>query len=197
FLAFALATVIFCYGGRPFLTGMFDELRKRQPGMMTLISVAITVAYVYSSAVVFGLPGAVFFWELAKLIHHLLLRHSFEMRSVMGASAALESLARLMPSHAHRLRPDGGSDDVPLSELKSSDRVLVKPGEKVPTDGVIVEGRTSMNEALLTGESRPVEKGPRDQAIGGSVNGEGAITVEVQKTGDQTYLAQVIDLVRR
>jgi len=197
FVAFGLATVIFFYGGAPFLKGFFDELRKRQPGMMTLVSVAITVAYVYSAAVVFGLPGAVFFWELATLIDIMLLGHWIEMRSVMGASAALESLVRLMPSHGHRLRPDGGSDDVHLSELKPGDRVLVKPGEKVPTDGVIVEGRTSINEAMLTGESRPVEKGRGDQVIGGSVNGEGSITVQVQKTGDQTYLAQVIDLVRK
>jgi hypothetical protein len=133
-IAFGLATVIFFYGGRPFLTGFFDELRKRQPGMMTLISVAITVAYVYSAAVVFGLRGAVFFWELATLIDIMLLGHWIEMRSVMGASAALESLARLMPSLAHRLRPGGGSDDVPISELKPGDRVLVRPGEKVPTD---------------------------------------------------------------
>jgi Cu2+-exporting ATPase len=196
-IVFVLATVIFFYGGWPFLKGFFHELRKRQPGMMTLISVAITVAYVYSTAVVVGLRGAVFFWELATLIDIMLLGHWIEMRSVMGASAALESLVRLMPSHAHRLRPDGGSDDVPISELKPDDRVLIKPGEKVPTDGVIVEGRTSMNEAMLTGESRPVEKGHGDQAIGGSVNGEGSITVEVQKTGDQTYLAQVIDLVRK
>jgi P-type Cu2+ transporter len=197
FVAFGLATVIFFYGGAPFLKGFFDELRKRQPGMMTLVSVAITVAYVYSAAVVFGLRGAVFFWELATLIDIMLLGHWIEMRSVMGASAALESLVRLMPSHGHRLRPDGGSDDVHLSELKPGDRVLVKPGEKVPNDGVIVEGRTSINEAMLTGESRPVEKGRGDQVIGGSVNGEGSITVQVQKTGDQTYLAQVIDLVRK
>ena len=197
FIAFGLATVIFFYGGWPFLKGFFDELGRRQPGMMTLISVAIMVAYVYSAAVVFGLRGAVFFWELATLIDIMLLGHWIEMRSIMGASAALESLVRLMPSHAHRLRPDGRSEDVPISELKPGDRVLVKPGEKVPSDGLIVEGRTSINEAMLTGESRPVEKGNGDEAIGGSVNGEGAITVEVNRTGDQTYLARVIDLVRK
>jgi P-type Cu2+ transporter len=197
FIAFGLATVIFFYGGWPFLKGFFDELGRRQPGMMTLISVAITVAYVYSAAVVFGLRGTVFFWELATLIDIMLLGHWIEMRSIMGASAALESLVRLMPSHAHRLRPDGSSEDVPISELKPGDRVLVKPGEKVPSDGTIVEGHTSINEAMLTGESRPVEKGNGDQAIGGSVNGEGSITVEVNRTGDQTYLARVIDLVRK
>jgi Cu2+-exporting ATPase len=197
FIALALTTAIFFYGGWPFLKGFVDELGRRQPGMMTLISVAITVAYVYSAAVVFGLSGAVFFWELATLIDIMLLGHWIEMRSIMGASAALESLVRLMPSHAHRVRPDGTSEDVPISELKPGDRVLVKPGEKVPSDGVVVEGRTSINEAMLTGESRPVDKGDGDEAIGGSVNGEGAITVEVKKTGDQTYLARVIDLVRK
>jgi Cu2+-exporting ATPase len=197
FIAFGLATVIFFYGGWPFLKGFVDELGRHQPGMMTLISVAITVAYVYSAAVVFGLSGAVFFWELATLIDIMLLGHWIEMRSIIGASAALESLVRLMPSHAHRVRPDGTSEDVPISELKPGDRVLVKPGEKVPSDGVIVEGRTSINEAMLTGESRPVEKGDGDEAIGGSLNGEGAITIEVKKTGDQTYLARVIDLVRK
>jgi Cu2+-exporting ATPase len=197
YVQFVFASAIFFYGGWPFLTGLVGELRKKQPGMMTLISVAIAVAYIYSSAVVFGLTGQVFFWELATLIDIMLLGHWIEMRSVMGASAALESLVRLMPAEAHRLRPDGGTEDVPVSDLHPGDRVLIKPGEKVPTDGVIREGRTSINEAMLTGESRPVEKGEGDTAIGGSVNGEAAVTVEVQKTGDQTYLAQVIDMVRK
>ena len=197
YVLFAFSSVIFFYGGWPFLRGLYDELRNRRPGMMTLIGVAITVAYGYSSVVVFGLPGVVFFWELATLIDVMLLGHWLEMRSVMGASAALESLVRLMPSEAHRLHPDGHTEDVPISELEPGDRVLVKPGEKVPTDGVIVEGHTSMNEAMLTGESRPVEKGVGATTIGGSVNGDAAITIEVQKTGDQTYLAQVIELVRK
>ena len=197
YVQFVLASAIFFYGGWPFLRGFARELHNKQPGMMTLISVAITVAYVYSSAVVFGLTGEVFFWELATLIDIMLLGHWIEMRSVMGASAALESLVRLMPSEAHRLRPDGGTDEVSVSDLQPGDHVLVKPGEKVPTDGVIWEGHTSINEAMLTGESRPVEKGEGDTVIGGSVNGEAAITIEVQKTGDQTYLAQVIEMVRR
>jgi len=119
------------------------------------------------------------------------------MRSVMGASRALEELVKLMPADAHRLRTDGSTEDIPLTEIRKGDRVLVKPGEKVPTDGVIVDGRSSLNEAMLTGESRPVEKVIGDTVIGGSVNGEGALTVEVRKTGDETYLAQVIELVRR
>lgn len=196
FVQFGFATAIFFYGGWPFLTGLRDELGERRPGMMTLIGLAIAVAYVYSSLVVFGLEGEVFFWELATLIDIMLLGHWIEMRSVMGASKALEELVRLMPSEAHRVREDGGTEDVPVSELEKGDRVLVKPGEKVPTDGAIVEGRTTMNEAMLTGESKPVEKGEGDKAIGGAVNGEAAVTIEVEKTGDETYLSQVIHLVR-
>ncbi len=197
YILWALSTVIFLYGGWPFLTGLAGELRSKSPGMMTLIGLAITVAYVYSSAVVFGLSGAVFFWELATLIDVMLLGHWIEMKSVMGASKALESLVHLMPSEAHRVTESGGTQDVPVSDLHPGDRVVVKPGEKVPIDGQIVEGRTSVNEAMLTGESRPVEKSEGDEAIGGSVNGEAAFTLEVQKTGDQTYLSQVIEMVRR
>jgi len=194
---FVLATAIFFYGGWPFLTGLVAEVRTLRPGMMTLIGLAITVAYVYSSAVVFGLSGEDLFWELATLIDIMLLGHWIEMKSVLGASAALESLVRLMPAEAHLIQSDGSTRDVPLTELRRGARVLVKPGEKIPTDGVIVEGHTSVNEAMLTGESRPVEKGQGATVIGGSVNGEGAITVEVAKTGDETYLAQVIALVRQ
>jgi Cu2+-exporting ATPase len=196
YVQFALATAIFFYGGWPFLGGLVRELRDREPGMMTLIGMAITVAWGYSSLVVFGLPGSVFFWELATLIDVMLLGHWIEMRSVMGASNALEELVKLMPSEAHRVGEDGSTEDVPTTELKAGDRVLIKPGEKVPIDGVVVEGRSTINEAMLTGESRPVEKGEGDRAIGGSVNGEAALQVEVEKTGDETYLSQVIALVR-
>ncbi|WP_301677353.1 copper-translocating P-type ATPase [Methanoculleus methanifontis] len=197
YLLLALATVVYLYGGRPFLTGIVSELRARMPGMMTLIAVAITVAYVYSSAVVLGIVGEEgFFWELATLIDIMLLGHWVEMRSVLGASRALEELVRVMPSEAHLLR-DGGTDDVPVDRLEPGDRVLVRPGEKVPVDGTVIEGTTSVNEAMLTGESRPVEKRPDDEVIGGAVNGEGSIVVEVQRTGAETYLAQVIDLVRK
>jgi Cu2+-exporting ATPase len=168
-----------------------------RPGMMTLIALAITTAYVYSSVVVFGLAGEVFFWELATLIDIMLLGHWLEMKSVMGASRALEELARLMPSEAHRLQPDGTVMDVPLAELKAGDRVLVKPGEKMPADGEVIEGETSVNEAMLTGESKPVAKKKGAQVIGGSINGEGSVTVEIQKTGRDSYLSQVIDLVRQ
>jgi Cu2+-exporting ATPase len=193
---FALASVVYVYGGWPFLTGLVRELRDRRPGMMTLVALAISVAWIYSSAVVFGVPGEVFYWELATLVDIMLLGHWIEMRSVMGASRALEKLVALMPAEAHLLREDGSTEDVPLGELQPGDRVLVKPGEKVPTDGTVVEGRTSVNEAMLTGESRPVEKGEGDEVIGGSVNGEAAVSVEVGRTGDETYLSQVVELVR-
>lgn len=197
YVIFGFSSFVFFYGGWPFLKGIFEELGKKSPGMMTLIALAITVAYVYSSAVVFGLQGKVFFWELATLIDIMLLGHWIEMKSVMGASRALEELAKLMPSEAHLLQDDGSTKDVSLDELKGGDRLLVKPGEKVPADGEITEGSTSVNEAMLTGESKPVEKKQGDKVIGGSINGEGSITVEIQKTGADSFLSQVIDLVRQ
>ncbi|MFL6292917.1 MAG: heavy metal translocating P-type ATPase [Thermoanaerobaculia bacterium] len=197
FVLLALSSFIFFYGGWPFLRGMFDEMRHLRPGMMTLVALAISVAYFYSAAVALGLPGEVFFWETATLIDIMLLGHWIEMRSVMGASRALEELVLLMPAEAHRLREDGQLEDIPVSDLRRGDRVLVKPGEKVPTDGVIAEGRTTVNQAMLTGESRPVEKGEGDEAIGGSINGEASFTLEVRKTGQETYLSQVIELVRQ
>src|SRR3989304_1947535 len=151
YVLFALSSIVFFYGGLPFLKGIYSELKSANPGMMTLIAIAITTAYVYSSAVVFGLSGMVFFWELATLIDVMLLGHWIEMKSVMGASKALEELARLMPSEAHKLMPDGSIKDVPLSELMVDDSVLIKPGEKNPADGIVVEGGTSVNEAMLTG----------------------------------------------
>lgn len=192
-----LSTFVYAYGGWPFLEGLVREARRRRPGMMTLVGLAITVAFGYSTAVVFGVPGEVFFWELTTLIDIMLLGHWVEMRSVLGASRALEALVRWMPHEAHRVRPDGSVEDVPVTDLRPGDRVWVRPGEKVPADGRILEGRTTMNEALLTGESRPVEKGPGDPVIGGAINGEAAVTVEVTRTGEDTYLAQVVRLVRQ
>ncbi len=196
FIVFVLASVVYFYGGWPFLRGLFSELRGRRPGMMTLISVAISAAYFYSSAVVFGLAGDFFFWELATLIDIMLLGHWIEMKSVMGASGALEKLVRLMPSEAHRV-VDGGTEEVSVTALSAGEKVLVKPGEKVPIDGTIVDGRTTVNQAMLTGESQPVEKGEGETVIGASINGESSIVVEVQKTGADTYLSQVIEMVRR
>ena len=197
YVEFAFASAVYFYGGRPFLTGLVDELRKRLPGMMTLIALAITVAYAYSALVVFGLPGSVFFWETATLIDIMLLGHWIEMRSVLGASRALEQLVRLLPAEAHRLSADGSIEEVPLAALRPGDRVLVKPGEKIPTDGLVVAGRTSVNQAMLTGESQLVEKGEGDEVIGGALNGESAITIEVRRTGADSYLSQVIELVRK
>jgi len=196
YLSFILSSFVFFYGGYPFLKGMYDELKKKQPGMMTLIAVAVGVAYFYSSAVVFGLEGKVFFWELATLIDIMLVGHWIEMRSVMGASRALEELAKLMPSDAHLLKEDETIVDVPLSELKSGDKVLVKPGEKIPADGVAIKGQSSVNESMLTGESKPVSKIAGDKVIGGGINGEGSLVIKVERTGKDSFLSQVIDLVK-
>ncbi len=195
YLLWALSSVVFFYGGWPFLKGLLDELGEKQPGMMTLIAIAITTAYVYSSVVVFGLAGKVFFWELATLIDVMLLGHWIEMKSVMGASRALEELARLMPSNAHKAMSDGSTKDVPIEEIKQGDKVLIKPGEKIPVDGEVTEGESAVNEAMLTGESRPVEKTAGSKLIGGAINGEGSLTAEVQKTGRDSYLSQMIGLV--
>ena len=196
YLLLALSSIVYFYGGYPFLRGIFRELHSRTPGMMTLIAVAISVAYFYSAAVVFGLQGEGFFWELATLIDIMLLGHWIEMRSVLGASRALEELVKIMPQEAHLLKGQE-TITVKVAELQPGDRVLIRPGEKVPVDGVIVEGLSSMNESLLTGESKPVSKHPGDSIIGGSINGEGSVTAEVNKTGKETYLNQVITLVRQ
>jgi P-type Cu2+ transporter len=193
----ALATAIFFYGGWPFLKGFVDEVKDGAPGMMTLIALAITVAYVYSGLVALGIQGKVFFWELASLIDIMLLGHWIEMRSVMAASGAMEELAKLVPGKAHRLKEDGSTEDVSVSELQQGDRVLVKPGEKIPADGTIIDGRSSLNEAMLTGESKPVEKGEGDKVIGGAVNGEGSLTLEVQKVGKDSFLNQVMTMVEK
>lgn len=190
-----LATAIYVYGGLVFIKGAAHELRARAPGMMTLISLAITVAFVYSVAVTFGFKGMSLYWELATLVTIMLLGHWIEMSSVQGASRALEHLAALVPSRAHKL--EGGTvTDVPVEQLKEGDRILIRPGEQVPVDGVVEEGSSSVNEAFLTGESRPVPKEPGDEVVAGSVNGEGALTVRVTRTGDDTTLSQIQRLVR-
>ncbi len=193
---FGLSSAVFLFGGWPFLKGALGEARSASPGMMLLIAVAITTAYVYSGAVVLGLPGKIFFWELATLVDVMLLGHWIEMRSVMGASRAVEELAKLLPSQAHRKGEDGSVEDVPLDQLQKGDRVVVKPGEKIPADGEVTEGSSAVNEAMVTGESKPVGKKPGDEVIGGSVNGEGSVEVEVKKLGAESFLSQVVDLVR-
>ncbi|MCB2212291.1 copper-translocating P-type ATPase [bacterium] len=193
---FALSTALFFYGGWPFLKGMFSELGERNPGMMTLIGFAISVAFGYSAAVNLGLSGHTFFWELATLIDVMLLGHWIEMRSVMGASRALEELSKLMPSTTTRVNEDGSTEEVSIKDLNSGDIVLVKPGEKIPADGAVVDGKSSVNEAMITGESVPVTKQESDEVIGGSVNGEGSLKVEVKGTGEDSYLSRMVNLVR-
>ncbi|MDR8391214.1 copper-translocating P-type ATPase [Aliifodinibius sp. S!AR15-10] len=196
YLSFALSTIVFFYGGKPFLNGLVREMKQRAPGMMTLIGIAISAAYLYSTLVVFVVDGQVFFWELATLVDIMLIGHYIEMKSVMGASRALEELARLMPSEAHLLQEDGSTKDIPLEELTTGTRVLVKPGEKIPADGVVVDGKSSVNESLMTGESKPVSKGKGDDVIGGSINEEGSLSIEINRTGEDSFLSQVIKLVK-
>ena len=195
YLLFLLSTVIFFYGGWPFLSGLKDELSDKNPGMMTLIALAISVAYFYSSAVVFGLEGRFFFWELATLIVIMLLGHWIEMRSVMGASQALEELAKLMPDQAHKI-VEGEVKEIKIKELEKGDQVLVKPGEKIPADGVIYEGDSYIDESMLTGESEPIARKVDDEVIGGSVNGDSSIKIRIEKAGDESYLSQVIEMVK-
>ena len=195
YLLFILSSFIFFYGGYPFLKGIFSELRQKNPGMMTLIAVAISVAYFYSSAVVFGLAGKFFFWELATLIDVMLLGHWIEMGSVLGASKALEKLAELMPSTAHLMKV-GKIVDIELSKLKKGDVVLIKAGEKVPADGIIVKGESYLDESMLTGESKPIQKKKGAKVIGGSVNGDSVLEVKVMGTGEESYLNKVITLVK-
>lgn len=195
YLLFAFGSIIFFYGGWPFLTGLVNELKHRNPGMMTLVAVAISTAYLYSSAVVFGLKGMDFFWELATLIVIMLLGHWLEMRSQMAASNALESLVKLLPSVVH-LRTDQGEKDIPLDQLKNNDTIVVKPGEKIPADGLVMGGASYVNESMLTGESVPVKKEKNEKLIGGSINGDGVLTVRVTGTGSDSYLNKVINMVK-
>ena len=194
---FGLATLIFFYGGRPFLSGLVEELQHRQPGMMTLIGLAITVAYGYSTAVVFGLAGQTFFWELATLILIMLLGHWIEMRAVSSASNALEQLAALLPATAHLIQENGETQEVSVEALVPSSLIQVKPGEKIPADGTITQGQSYLNEAMLTGESEPVAKGEGDAVIAGAINERGSLQVQVSKTGDDTYLNKVITMVQQ
>lgn len=188
------AIAIFFYGGLPFLQMAVPELKNRRPAMMTLISLAITAAFIYSVFAVFFAPESGFFWEMATLIDIMLLGHWIEMRSVRQASGALNELAKLMPDTAERIA-NGGTEVVPVSELRLNDLVLIRPGASIPADGLVEEGHSDVNEAMLTGESKPVEKNPGDKVIGGAINGDGSLRVRVAATGEETALAGIMRLV--
>ncbi|TKX60461.1 heavy metal translocating P-type ATPase [Halorubrum sp. ASP1] len=189
------AVIVFAYGGIPFLQMAVPELKDRAPGMMTLISMAISVAFIYSLASVVFPTQSAFFWELVTLIDIMLLGHWIEMRSVRRASSAVDELAKLMPDTAERLTDDGETEEVPVSELSEGDLVLVRPGASVPADGVVEEGDSDVNESMITGESKPVSKDPGDEVIGGTINGDGSLRVRVGATGEETTLAGIMRLV--
>lgn len=190
-----LGTGIYIYGGMPFLKGMVYEIRDKAIGMMTLVALAISVSFLYSVAVIFGLKGMDFFWELATLIDIMLLGHWLEMRSTMAASKALESLVALLPSTVH-IEKTEGVVDIPLKDLKNEDTALIKPGEKIPADGIVINGSSYVNESMLTGESVPVKKEIDQKVIGGAINGDGALKVKVMAVGSDSYLNKVITLVQ-
>jgi Cu2+-exporting ATPase len=191
------ATIVFFYGGLPFLQMARPELRNRQPGMMTLISLAIIVAYAYSLIALLVDPQGGFFWELVTLIDIMLLGHWLEMRSVRQASGALQELARLMPDEAERIGPDGRVETISTGDLGTDDLVLVRPGASIPVDGLVEEGESDVNQAMITGESKPVKKRPGDKAIAGTINGDGSLRIRVGATGDQTTLAGIMRLVEQ
>lgn len=191
-----LSTILFFYGGKPFFIGTIDELKQKTPAMMSLIGLAIVVAYTFSAYTIIFDAGQDFFWELSTLISIMLLGHWIEMKSVLGASRALEELLKLMPEEAHLIDKDGNIKDIPLSEVKVGMELLVRPGEKIPIDGTITEGKSAINESMLTGESVPVEKSVGDELIGGSINSEGSLKYKVTRVGEDTFLSQVIKMVR-
>lgn len=195
YVLLTLSSIVFFYGGWPFLSGWISEMKRRKPGMMTLIGFAITVAYIYSVATVFGLEGMDFFWELATLILIMLLGHWIEMKSVAGASRELELLVQLMPADAHLVHDDHIMD-VKTEALKGNDIILIKPGEKLAADGTIVDGESYINESMVTGESKPVQKIKGDSVIAGSLNGNGSLRIKVAHSAKDSYLSQVIKLVQ-
>ncbi len=190
-------TAVFLYGGRVFLRGAMDELRARLPGMMTLISLAISVAFLYSAAVAFGFEGHALWWELATLVTIMLLGHWVEMRSIFQAQGALKELAQLLPDKASRLLDGDRIEEITVDRLNVGDLLLIRPGAGIPADGVVRNGRSSVNEAMITGESAPVEKRENDKVIAGTVNGQGSLRVEVVHTGDRTALAGIMRLVEQ
>lgn len=195
YVLLVLGSIIYFYGGMPFFKGFLGEVKAGAIGMMTLVAVAITVAYVYSVAVVFGLPGMDFFWELATLIVIMLLGHWLEMRSQMAASKALQSLVALLPNDV-TVEQNGSPVKIKLEQLKNGDTVIIRPGEKVAADGLIVEGSSYLNESMLTGESIPVRKESGGKVIAGSINGDGALKIKATGVGKDSYLNKVINLVQ-
>ena len=202
-LVLILATILFIYGGQPFLSGAKMELKQKSPAMMTLIAMGITVAYIYS---VYSFIANLlnphthvmdFFWELATLIVIMLLGHWIEMNAVSNASNALQKLAELLPESVKRLTKDGKEETVSLKEVNEGDRLIVRSGDKMPTDGVILKGETIVDESAVTGESRGIKKQANDKVIGGSINGDGTIEIEVTGTGENGYLAKVMEMVRK
>lgn len=187
--------IVFAYGGPPFLKMGKTELEDRQPGMMALISLAIFVAFTYSMASLYLSGTSSFFWELVTLIDVMLLGHWIEMRSVRKASGALEELKKLMPDTAEKIKEDGEAVEVKVSELKEGDKILVRPGEAIPADGEVFEGESSVDESMITGESKPVSKSKGDEVIGGTVNKEGSLRIEITATGDETALSGIMKLV--
>ncbi len=195
-IAPALGTAVFFYGGWVFVQGAWRELRARLPGMMTLIALAISVAFLFSAAVTLGYPGMPLWEELATLVTIMLLGHWIEMRSISQAQGALGELAKLLPNTAIRLRGEQ-TEEVPISELQEGDLILVRPGASIPADGEVVEGSSDVNEAMITGESQPVRKKAGDQGIAGTVNGAGSLRVRVTGTGERTALAGIMRLVEQ
>lgn len=195
YVLLVLGSIIYFYGGMPFFKGFLGEVKAGAIGMMTLVALAITVAYVYSVAVVFGLPGMDFFWELATLIVIMLLGHWLEMRSQMAASKALQSLVALLPNDV-TVEHNGSPVKIKLEQLKNGDTVIIRPGEKVAADGLIVEGSSYLNESMLTGESVPVRKESGGKVIAGSINGDGALKIKATGVGKDSYLNKVINLVQ-
>src|SRR6185503_4756867 len=196
-IPFVFSMVVFFYGGIPFLQMAVPELRERKPGMMTLISLAISVAFIYSVAAQFINLGEGFFWELVTLIDIMLLGHWLEMRSVRQASGALNELARLMPDTAERIHHGDQTETVPASALKKGDLVLVRPGASVPADGEVTDGHSNVNESMITGESQPVHKMAGMKVIAGTINGDGSLRVRVTATGNETALAGIMRLVEQ
>lgn len=204
-LLLILATVIVFYGGKPFFVAAKEELKTRNWGMMTLVSLAISTGYLFSIAATFVFPGESLWWEISTLVSVFLFGHWLEMRAVVGTGGALKELAKLIPPSAHKVIGDknkksiGGEDikDVATDELQKGDYVLVRPGEKVPIDGVIIQGESSVNESMITGESKPVGKKEGDIVIGGSINSDGSLVVKVEKTGGETAISQIMELISK